>query len=154
MKKVLSFLSLIVLCACSQQMGKESKSDSWDFVLHARSASLNSHELVLSDLDQYALAFAASADKEKKMIPYKRFIQNWGKVFEQGKAPNAAVAFYNKQNQYEMVAITIQGAKLEGNQVHLEITPIDASKIPSSTNLGETALFIDGGQSGWFDNWH
>ena len=145
MKKAISFLSLMVLCACSQQMGKSSKSDSWDFVLHARSASLNSHELVLSDLDQYALAFTGSADKEKKLIPYKEFIQDWGKVFEQGKAPNAAIAFYNKQNQYEVVAITIQNAKLEGNQVHLKITPIDTSKMPSSTNLGETTIFIDRG---------
>lgn len=158
MKKYL--LLLLVGCCVSCQKfeskkkeGQDSvmkKKESWLYVIHSRNADMTPEKLVMSDPDKHILAFTDRPERKTSMIPADDFVKAWTKAFDVN--PNATIAYYDKNKVYHGDAVELIDPRMENGSLVFTIKALDEVKISSKRDLGETAVFIDGGRLGDLGN--
>lgn len=142
MKKYLILLLALSCCACNKLGGP--KKETWLYVIHSRNASMTPTEITLHDPDAHVLAFTDRPNRKTAMVPYREFVSSWPKAFNKLN-PNATISYYDKEGKYHGDAVELINPKVSNGAVVFTIKSLDNVKIDAKRDLGETAVFIDGG---------
>ena len=146
MKKCLVLLLTLCCASCHKQSLLPKEKESWLFVIHSRNAQISEKQLVLQDVDPSVLAFTDRPIRKTAMLEYADFVANWPLAFDY-KNPNATVSYFDKEGNYHGDVVELIDPKVVGETIVFGIKAIDNATIETKKDLGETAVFIDGGVS-------
>ena len=111
----------------------------WNMTIHARSVSINSSTLVMSDVNDLVMLMSSGGEREMKMVNLSKVIQNWNTTFNSSE-PNAVVSTIIDGQVYEVVVLLGQ-PKLVNQKLTFPIKQLGVEK---SFQGKEAVLYIDG----------